>query len=384
MEVDGPRADRAAAGRRDARAPVAREQRPEHEERGAHRLHEVVRRLGERRRRAARPRRRGRRGSARRAAPRCRSTASRGADVDERRDVRGCTHRSGVSRVAKSSGSAAFFDPLTAHLAAEARAALDHDRVHAPPSAHVRPARGRQHALDTGRIAHDLRSSRSRPSRATQRAHRRRLPGAHLAARASRPATSTRAASATSVAEHVEPVGPAVERRARLAVAHLGRAAPRARPRRSTAGSTTTRSKRVAAERREPGRRDTSRTRRRRARATFRARHGERASADASLAPRPRAAGQLARRAPSRSRRCRCRRRATRRAAGRRARERRLDDELGLRPRDQHARGRPRTAATRTRARRSRTRPARAPPRRATSAAKRVAAASASGCAPPR
>ncbi len=43
VQVHRPAADGAAAGQRDARLAEAREQRPEHEERGAHRLHEIVR-----------------------------------------------------------------------------------------------------------------------------------------------------------------------------------------------------------------------------------------------------------------------------------------------------------------------------------------------------
>ena len=43
--IDRPRADRAPAGHRHARPPVARDQRPEHEHARAHRLHQVVRRL---------------------------------------------------------------------------------------------------------------------------------------------------------------------------------------------------------------------------------------------------------------------------------------------------------------------------------------------------
>ena len=45
MQVDGPRADRAAAGQRDAGAALAGDEGAEHEHRGAHRLHEVVGRL---------------------------------------------------------------------------------------------------------------------------------------------------------------------------------------------------------------------------------------------------------------------------------------------------------------------------------------------------
>ncbi len=46
MKIDGPRADRAAAGQGNARASGARHQRPEHQARGAHRLHQFVGRFG--------------------------------------------------------------------------------------------------------------------------------------------------------------------------------------------------------------------------------------------------------------------------------------------------------------------------------------------------
>ena len=46
VQVDRPCADRAAAGQRDARLARARQQRPEHQDRGAHLAHDVVRRLG--------------------------------------------------------------------------------------------------------------------------------------------------------------------------------------------------------------------------------------------------------------------------------------------------------------------------------------------------
>jgi hypothetical protein len=42
VQVHGPRADGAAAGQRDDRLPVARQQRPEDEDRGAHLAHDVV------------------------------------------------------------------------------------------------------------------------------------------------------------------------------------------------------------------------------------------------------------------------------------------------------------------------------------------------------
>ena len=46
VQVDGPRADRAAAGQRNARVAEARHERPERQNRRAHRLHEFVRRFG--------------------------------------------------------------------------------------------------------------------------------------------------------------------------------------------------------------------------------------------------------------------------------------------------------------------------------------------------
>ncbi len=46
VQVDRPRADGAAAGQRDPRLPHPRQQRPEHQDGGAHLAHDVVRRLG--------------------------------------------------------------------------------------------------------------------------------------------------------------------------------------------------------------------------------------------------------------------------------------------------------------------------------------------------
>ena len=46
VQIDRARADGAAAGQRDARLADARQQRTEHQERGAHLAHDVVRRLG--------------------------------------------------------------------------------------------------------------------------------------------------------------------------------------------------------------------------------------------------------------------------------------------------------------------------------------------------
>ena len=44
VDVDGPRADRAAAGQRHVGLAEARQQRPQHQDRGAHGLHQLVRR----------------------------------------------------------------------------------------------------------------------------------------------------------------------------------------------------------------------------------------------------------------------------------------------------------------------------------------------------
>ena len=45
VQIDGPRADGAAAGQRDARAAAARHQRTQHQARSAHGLHQFVRRF---------------------------------------------------------------------------------------------------------------------------------------------------------------------------------------------------------------------------------------------------------------------------------------------------------------------------------------------------
>ena len=46
MQVHGARADRASAGQRNTRVASARDERPEREDRSAHRFHEFVRRFG--------------------------------------------------------------------------------------------------------------------------------------------------------------------------------------------------------------------------------------------------------------------------------------------------------------------------------------------------
>ena len=46
MQVDRAHADRASAGQRDPHVAGARQQRPQHEHRGAHRLDQLVRRVG--------------------------------------------------------------------------------------------------------------------------------------------------------------------------------------------------------------------------------------------------------------------------------------------------------------------------------------------------
>ena len=46
VQVDGPGADRAASGQRDARVPGPREQRPQHQDGGAHLFDELVRSQG--------------------------------------------------------------------------------------------------------------------------------------------------------------------------------------------------------------------------------------------------------------------------------------------------------------------------------------------------
>ena len=124
--VDRPRADRAAAGQRHARPAVARDQRPEHEHRRAHRLDQLVGRLVTRRRPSV--------STARDALARVDDVAPRRveqpphrAHVAQRGDV--AIDRAAARRAATDAriGSAAFFDARDAHLAAQARAAADDD-----------------------------------------------------------------------------------------------------------------------------------------------------------------------------------------------------------------------------------------------------------------
>ena len=151
----------------------------------------------------------------------------RGADVGERRHVAAARSARGVSSVAKSSGRAAFFEPLTTTSPSSAHAAADHDAVHCcpPPSGALRTDDPR----DAGVVAldHDADVATIRLRRVTH--HGRRLSGAHLEQRSSRPARATRRASATSARSGVEAVGAA--RRARAAARSR---APRARARRSS------------------------------------------------------------------------------------------------------------------------------------------------------
>ena len=109
--VDRPRADRAAAGQRDARLAEAREQRAEDEDRRAHRLDELVRRLVRGHAVGAQRQRRGRRARPSRGR---RRASSAGAPSSSRRagSARSAAAtRSAVSSAAHISGSAAFLAP---------------------------------------------------------------------------------------------------------------------------------------------------------------------------------------------------------------------------------------------------------------------------------
>ena len=127
VEVHGPHADRAAAGQRDARLAEARDEGAEHEDGGAHRADEVVRRLG--------------RGDARgvedEAPGAGRETAT--PMPARRRSIVRTSARSGtlssvtgasVRSAAAIAGSAAFLAPLARDGALEPHGALDEEGVH--------------------------------------------------------------------------------------------------------------------------------------------------------------------------------------------------------------------------------------------------------------
>jgi alkylated DNA nucleotide flippase Atl1 len=111
VQVDRARADRAAAGRRHAGAPEPREQRAEHEERRAHRLHELVRRVD-----GGHVARLDEHvvavGAPRDARAQVLEHRHRGADVGQHRHV---PQHAALARQQRreESGSAAFFEPLT-------------------------------------------------------------------------------------------------------------------------------------------------------------------------------------------------------------------------------------------------------------------------------
>ena len=131
VEVDGPRADGAAAGGGDARVAKAGEERPQHEEGGAHRLHQLVGRL------AARDRARLDHhlvpvGALRDARAQVLEHLDRGAHVGERRHV---PHHRALAREQgrEEERQRRVLGPAHHHLALELGAPPDHDRVHPSP-----------------------------------------------------------------------------------------------------------------------------------------------------------------------------------------------------------------------------------------------------------
>jgi len=126
--IDGARADGAAAGQGDARPPPAREERPEDHHRGAHRLHELVGRLGRQGRGHAHAHRPAVAAPADLAAH-VREQAPHGAHVGEVGDVRDLVLALGEERGGHG-GERGVLRAGDLHRSAHGDAAFDDDLVH--------------------------------------------------------------------------------------------------------------------------------------------------------------------------------------------------------------------------------------------------------------
>ena len=221
--VHRPHADRAAAGLGDARAAEARQQRAQHQERGAHLAHDVV---GRDQVRDASARRSGRvwgsAGSQSAPAPSARSSSSM-ASTSRRRGTRRSTVSPSASSAAAISASVEFLDPETATSPDRRAPPRTTIRSMSPPLRGQRRARpkprgpGARDRAAAPRLAGLLRGTSPRrdpPARATLR-RRRAPPGSRCAA--------TPCASARSTAK---PCSSANSASARL-VRQLGRVASR-------------------------------------------------------------------------------------------------------------------------------------------------------------
>ena len=167
--VDRTQADRAAARQRHLRLAAAREQRTQHQDRGAHRLHQLVGRdRAEIDASALELHRIGARASTATpicasSAPSCATSCSRGTLVSG--------SGSAVSSAAHRIGSAAFFAPETRTSPSSARAAVIAQLVHA---ARLRAA--------TLRASASASTARGSPRACGRPAPRRRAGGAAIAA----------------------------------------------------------------------------------------------------------------------------------------------------------------------------------------------------------
>ena len=134
--IDRPRADRAAARQRHRRLAEAGQQRAEDENRGAHRLDELVGRLARGHLGGAQRHPIGAAGAALGRHAHVAQQLEGGLDVMQRRHVDRVTG-SAVSSAAQSSGSAAFLAPGDGDFARQTATAADDELVHAGPP--IRP-----------------------------------------------------------------------------------------------------------------------------------------------------------------------------------------------------------------------------------------------------
>jgi hypothetical protein len=127
--IDRTRADRAAAGQRHPSLAEARQQRAQHQDRRAHRLHQFVRRLGRRERRRVDLHLVGLRGRAFAAGTHVAQQLQRRADVLQPRHV-GQGHRGLAQQRRAQPRQRGVLGARDHHLALEAAAAANQQFVH--------------------------------------------------------------------------------------------------------------------------------------------------------------------------------------------------------------------------------------------------------------